>query len=159
MNKLFILAFFLTTASLTACSTTALQNNAMESPSAEQNKSGAENTPTLASTESGIATNKPANTFAAQTNETVGGSLTQKMNTVDKTKLSRALDKAIGKMTQWKNELTGISYSVVPVRRTTVDGNHFCRQYTMTASQGEATQELQETACIGQDGEWHPASS
>lgn len=155
-KKLSTLGLVLIISGLTACSSLPSLHGGSSSTQVTETPIDNQET-TLASSKSGIATNQPTNTFSAQTNASVGGSLTRSMDADDKIKMSRSLDKALGKKTEWKNEVTGITYAVVPVKKVTIGDNHFCRVYTMTATRGDTTQELNETACIGQDGEWHPA--
>ncbi|RDI43352.1 RT0821/Lpp0805 family surface protein [Aquicella lusitana] len=88
----------------------------------------------------------------------VGGSLETAMDVLDKTKMTRALDKPLGKSTEWENVSTGIRYTVVPTQKLTLNGNPFCRKYTITAAKGEKKRELQGTACVGDDGNWKAVS-
>jgi surface antigen len=90
-------------------------------------------------------------------NETVGGRAEHSMDAIDKNKLSHALDSALGKATSWQNASTGVNYTVVPVRKTTVGSNSLCREYKITKSYGSNSQEISGVACVGTDGMWHPA--
>jgi len=85
----------------------------------------------------------------------VSGSINKMMETEDKVKLSRALDKAPGKITVWTNQRSGFSYSVTPVRKIVIDNNPFCREYEIIATKANNEQKAQGTACIGSDGDWH----
>lgn len=85
--------------------------------------------------------------------EAVGGHISLSMDENDKSKLSHALDKPLGKSTQWTNQNTGTMYTVVPTEKLTVNGNPFCRKYTVTASKGDKSRETNGTACVA------PASS
>lgn len=79
------------------------------------------------------------------------------MDSIDRNKLSHALDKSIGKETTWQNASTGVTYTVVPTRKTTVGSNSLCREYRVTKAYGGNTSESQGIACVGTDGSWHPA--
>lgn len=92
--------------------------------------------------------------FGEQTS-TVGGSIQKSMDVNDKTKMFRALDKPVGKATQWTNQYTQVSYTVVPVRKLAVKGNPFCRQYRVTSVKNAITQEINGTACVSAtDSSW-----
>ena|SRR3990167_671353 len=84
----------------------------------------------------------------------VGGNLANAMDTADKKKLAHALDKPVGKSTQWKNEQTGIAYTAIPTRKLTLNNNPFCRAYSVTATRSESTRQINGTACVGRDGGW-----
>lgn len=73
---------------------------------------------------------------------------TSSMDENDQAKLSRALDKPIGKSTQWINANTGASYTVVTTQKLTVNGNPFCRKYTITVMHNGASHETNGTACV-----------
>lgn len=79
------------------------------------------------------------------------------MDSIDRNKLSHALDKTIGKQTTWQNASTGVTYTVVPTRKTTVGSNSLCREYTVTKAYGGNSSASQGVACVGSDGAWHPA--
>lgn len=93
----------------------------------------------------------PANAANA---EAVGGNIRNSMDENDKTKLSRALDKALGKSTQWVNENTGVTYTVIPVRKITINGNPYCRSYTTIAEKNGTERQFNGTACVGTDSNW-----
>ena len=84
----------------------------------------------------------------------IGGSIGQSMDAFDRVKLSRALDKSPGKPTSWVNQGTGVDYTVTPLRKVTVNGNPFCRQYQTVATKGESKQQMTGTACVAADGAW-----
>ncbi len=84
-----------------------------------------------------------------------GGSIANKMDEADKSKMFHALDSAPGKATNWTNPNTGISYTVTPTKKVTLNGNPYCREYETTAVKGERQNQLNGTACVGQDGQWH----
>lgn len=84
----------------------------------------------------------------------VQGDVGNRMDSIDKSKLSHALDKPLGRTTTWTNANTGVNYTVVPVKKVSVNGNSFCRQYQVIATRGEQRRELSGTACVGADGQW-----
>lgn len=84
-----------------------------------------------------------------------GGSLSGKMDETDKSKMFHALDSAPGKATSWTNPNTGITYTVTPVKKVTLNGNPYCREYQTVAAKEEQKKEINGTACVGQDGQWH----
>lgn len=99
--------------------------------------------------------------LAALTGKTIDAPITghfaSRMDSLDRSKLSHALDSSVGKTSHWVNANTGTSYTVTPVRKVTINGNPFCRSYTATAEKGGQTQEINGTACITQDGSWQSA--
>ncbi len=88
--------------------------------------------------------------------EPIGGSLEKYMDSDDKIKMSRGLDKAPGKTTSWTNNRMGMHYAVTPIRKVVLKDNPYCRTYQMTATRGSHTKEASGTACIAEDGNWHP---
>ena len=87
---------------------------------------------------------------------TGGGDVSlQTMDRDDKRKMSRALDAGTGKPTHWENGATGIGYTVTPIRKVTVQGNPFCREYSVQATRGGNTKNMGGTACVTSDGTWH----
>lgn len=97
----------------------------------------------------------PAMKTQAALEATKGPAVGEKsMDVVDKSKLSHALDKPLGKSTQWTNGNTGISYTVTPTEKVTINGNSFCRKYKIVANKGKHSQEFDGTACVGADSNW-----
>lgn len=88
--------------------------------------------------------------------EPVGGSIEKSMDQDDKIKMSRALDKAPGKTTSWTNNRTGIHYEVTPIRKIVIKNNPYCRVYQTISTRGSFSKEVSGTACISEDGNWHP---
>lgn len=88
----------------------------------------------------------------------VSGDIGGRMDAIDRSKLSHALDRPLGKSTSWTNVNTGINYTVVPVRKVTVNGNSFCRQYQVTASRDGKERNTDGTACVASDGQWQSVS-
>lgn len=88
-------------------------------------------------------------------NDNVAGKFDGSMDVNDKVKLSRALDKAIGKKTKWVNNNTGIEYTVMPTQKVVLEGNPYCRKYTITATKNDNTREVNRTACVSAtDSNW-----
>ena len=77
------------------------------------------------------------------------------MDVNDKQKMSRALDAGTGKATHWENGASGVGYTVTPIRKVTVKGNPFCREYAVQATKGSVTKNINGTACVTTDGSWH----
>lgn len=108
---------------------------------------------------SGVTTgNDLTDTPGVDTNSNVGGKVGQAMDKSDQVKMSRALDKPLGKQTTWQNLSSGMSYTVTPTAKTQVNGNHLCRRYQTSATQAGNTQTYTGVACITTDGNWHPVS-
>lgn len=141
--------------SLTACTnTTPFFTSQASPPAGEAIPTKPLDEKTLTPSKEGVYTNTPQNTLTTS-NTAIGGDILQSMDGNDKTKMSRGLDKAVGKQTSWTNEATGIQYTVNPIQKVVINGNQFCRKYTLTATKGENTREVNEVACVGTDGEWH----
>jgi surface antigen len=87
----------------------------------------------------------------------IGGKFEGSMDENDKQKLSRAMDSGIGKSTTWVNGASGVSYTVVPTKKVTVGSNKICRQYTVTMEKNDMKDKINGTACVTEDGAWHPA--
>lgn len=77
------------------------------------------------------------------------------MNSDDKNKMSRALDAGTGKATHWVNGLTGIAYTVTPIRKVVIQDNPFCREYQVDVEKGDMKKQIHGTACVTTDGSWH----
>lgn len=87
----------------------------------------------------------------------IGGYLRSAMDENDKSKLSHALDKSPGKETHWVNQNSSISYTVVPTRALSINGNAHCRKYSITAINSGHTEKSLGTACVDSDGSWKSA--
>src|ERR1700733_5473368 len=77
-----------------------------------------------------------ANSGAANANgggTSIGGNVQSSMDEIDKSKMSHALDNAIGKSSHWVNNNTGIAYTVTPTEKVDVNGYTFCRKYNAMA--------------------------
>jgi surface antigen len=88
--------------------------------------------------------------------EPIGGSIEKSMDSNDKIKMSRALDKSPGKTTSWTNNHSGVRYDVTPIRKIVLKDNPICRTYNMVATRGAHNKEVSGTACVSNDGAWHP---
>lgn len=77
------------------------------------------------------------------------------MDSEDRNKMSHALDKGLGKSTEWVSARTGIKYTVVPVQKVTYQNNSFCRKYNVTVSKNASSQTYSGTACVSAtDSNW-----
>ena len=94
----------------------------------------------------------------SESNQPLGGEGARSMDGLDKSKLSHALDSPLGKATHWENANTGINYTVIPTQKVTVNGNSLCRKYQVTLEKGDKSRQINGTACISTDGNWHPVS-
>jgi surface antigen len=107
--------------------------------------------------------NNPATTTVATNENTntapISGEIAKSMDTADKEKVSRALDKPIGKSTDWTNETTGISYTVTPTEKLTIKGNPYCRKYKVESTMNDNHEEVNGTACVSaSDSNWRLVS-
>ncbi len=99
---------------------------------------------------------KPMALGTATSDEPIGGSLERSMDSDDKIKMSRALDKSPGRTTSWTNNRNHMHYEVTPVRKVVLKDNPICRTYQMTGARGSHTKTVSGTACVSNDGNWHP---
>lgn len=77
------------------------------------------------------------------------------MDSEDRNKMSHALDKGLGKSTEWVSLRTGIKYSVIPIQKITYQNNPFCRKYNVTVSRNASSQTYSGTACVSAtDNNW-----
>jgi len=88
-------------------------------------------------------------------NPLIDVSIEKSMDTNDKVKMSKALDKAPGKTTEWTNEQTAITYTVTPIKKVVLNNNPFCREYETQISRRGNMNTVRGTACIAEDGNWH----
>lgn len=86
--------------------------------------------------------------------EAIGGSIGRAMDSVDKEKFSHALDKSLGKSTKWSNAVTSITYTVTPTKKVIIQGNSFCREYTVKEERGTNSREFNGTACVDATSNW-----
>lgn len=81
------------------------------------------------------------------------------MDSADRMKMSRALDNPPGKSSHWVNPSSGVSYTLVPTHKVVMNGNPYCRQYTLTATgSGGSSHQSTGTACVSSDGSWQAVS-
>lgn len=59
-----------------------------------------------------------------------------------------------GELQFWRNEATGRSGAVMPLRTFKVDSGHFCRRYRETAVADRKMDSREMTACRSDDGVW-----
>lgn len=91
-------------------------------------------------------------------NGEVGGHIALAMDSIDKSKLSHALDNPLGKSTTWTNQQTGTTFTVTPTQKVVLNENPFCRRYTVLAVKGDQTKQTQGTACVSSDSSWQAVS-
>jgi len=85
----------------------------------------------------------------------IGGAIGKNMDETDKLKMTQTLESnSVGQPAYWQNQKTGTSYTVVPTRNVTVDGNQYCREYRSTANVAGKNQQIYGTACRQPDGSW-----
>lgn len=88
----------------------------------------------------------------------IGGSLSRSMDANDRARFARALDNPLGKSTTWFNKTSNISFTVTPTNKLSVNGNPYCRAYSVSASRDGRSQQSAGTACVGSDGNWKSVS-
>lgn len=85
----------------------------------------------------------------------IGGAIGKNMDDTDRMRMNQALESnPIGQPAYWRNERTGTSYRVVPVRNINRHGNRYCREYRTMADIGGKKQQVYGTACRQPDGAW-----
>ena len=90
----------------------------------------------------------------------IGGAIGKNMDDTDRLQMSRSLESnPVGKPAYWRNENTGASYTVVPVKNVSYNGNPYCREYRTTANIGGQRQQVYGTACRQPDGAWQVQDS
>lgn len=83
----------------------------------------------------------------------VGGYIGHSMDSSDQAHLNNAVTN--GKPATWQNTKTNSTYTVVPSKHyVTVNGNHYCRNYTTTATIDGKTSKVHGVACRQADGSW-----
>ena len=83
------------------------------------------------------------------------GGIETTLDSYDQEKMSHALDKPLGKTSDWSNPRTGIMYSVTPTGKIAFNGNPYCRKYTITSSRQGNRHESAGTACVSAtDSSW-----
>ena len=85
----------------------------------------------------------------------IGGSIGKSMDDTDRLKMSSTLENnPPGQPAYWKNSRTGTTYTVVPTKNITIEGNPYCREYRSTAVIAGKEQQVYGTACRQPDGTW-----
>lgn len=89
----------------------------------------------------------------------IGGAIGKNMDDADRMKMNNALESnQVGQPAYWQNQKTGNSYTVVPTKNVTLDGNPYCREYRSTANIAGKKQQIYGTACRQPDGTWQTQS-
>jgi surface antigen len=85
----------------------------------------------------------------------VGSRVGRNMDRDDKSRTTHALDKsADGEPTTWRNDATGLRYSVTPTRTYQGESGGLCRDFTTVAQIDGRDEVLHGTACKQPDGTW-----
>lgn len=84
----------------------------------------------------------------------LGGQLASGMDSMDRSHLSHGLDGPVGRATQWISTRSGVQYTLIPTQKFTMNGNSFCRQYTLTATRGTQSHTISGSACVDQNSNW-----
>jgi surface antigen len=85
----------------------------------------------------------------------IGGAIGKNMDANDRRNMNQALESnTVGQPAYWQNQNTGNSYTVVPTKNVSVDGNQYCREYRTTANVAGKAQQVYGTACRQPDGSW-----
>lgn len=101
----------------------------------------------------GINDTSPIPTAVASSGQ-LGGQLASSMDSLDRSHLSHGLDGPVGRATQWISARSGVQYTLIPTRKFTMNGNSFCRQYTLTATRGAQSRTISGSACVDQNSNW-----
>lgn len=89
----------------------------------------------------------------------LGGAIGKNMDDVDRMKMNQALESnSVGQPAYWQNQKTGASYTVVPTKNVTVNGNRYCREYRSVADIAGKQQQVYGKACRQPDGSWKVVS-
>lgn len=85
----------------------------------------------------------------------VGSRVGRNMDRNDQAHATHALDKSgDGESTTWRNEETGVSYSVTPTHTYQGDAGGQCRTFTSVAQIDGRDEVIHGTACREPDGTW-----
>jgi surface antigen len=85
----------------------------------------------------------------------IGGSIGKSMDDTDRLKMQNTFENnPSGQPAYWKNTRTGTTYTVVPTKNVTIEGNPYCREYRSTAVIAGKEQQVYGTACRQPDGSW-----
>lgn len=89
----------------------------------------------------------------------IGGAVGRNMDENDRMRMDQALnDNPVGEPAYWRNDHTGDTYRVTPMRDVNWHGNRYCREYRSIAYIGGKKQEMYGTACRQRDGSWKAVS-
>ena len=103
----------------------------------------------------GGAGNVVATGAGAVVGAVIGNAVGKSMDEADQAHMNSTLENnAAGQPAYWKNQNTGTTYNVVPVRNVTYGGNRYCREYRSTAVIAGKTQQVYGKACRQPDGSW-----
>lgn len=143
-KSLLNIALLLIAANLTACSSNPFQQTSSSTTSSSSREQ------TLAKNE--------AIEGQMVTDRSLSANLPRSMDENDKSKMLHALDKSPGKSTHWVNPTSGISYTVMPTQKVAINGNPYCRKYSITTNKDNNKNHFIGTACVGEDGNWNIVS-
>ena len=91
----------------------------------------------------------------AASSSTMPMQFSKSMDESDNMKMSHALaNNANGKSTYWKNQSTGNTYKVTPMKPMMVNGNTHCREYRFTSYVNGKKHHSHGIACMQQNGMW-----
>ena len=90
----------------------------------------------------------------------IGNRIGKNMDDTDRLKMNQAMEQnSTGQPAYWQNQKTNTSYTVVPTKNVTYDGNPYCREYRSTAIIAGKKQQVYGTACRQPDGSWQTVNS
>jgi surface antigen len=90
----------------------------------------------------------------------IGNRIGKNMDDTDRLKMNQAMEQnSTGQPAYWQNQKTDTSYTVVPTKNVTYDGNPYCREYRSTAIIAGKKQQVYGTACRQSDGSWQMVNS
>lgn len=154
MNNAFKLFFIIMVGNLTSCSWWEPYQEVEGGPALIHR--GPVNTALYRSDGTPIAAGPPATLTSPDGEGSIGGHLNGSMDSMDRMKLTHALDNSPGKSTHWENPTTGTSYTVVPTKKITINQNPYCRTYQVTAVKEGKERQYTGAACVNANGTWQP---
>lgn len=90
----------------------------------------------------------------------IGGAIGKNMDETDRLKMNQAMEQnSLGQPAYWTNQKTNTSYTVVPTKNVSYDGNPYCREYRSTAIIAGKKQQVYGTACRQPDGTWQAVNN
>lgn len=84
----------------------------------------------------------------------LGGAIGKSMDESDNAKAANAMNNQAGMPTTWVNSKTGATYTVVPGKHVTVNGNPNCRHYYTIVKMHGKQQKVYGIACPMENGTW-----